>query len=169
MITVECLRVRQRDEFEEITYKPASTAATHSATDIITKPEANIILSGPDQATAANTLLDVLGLVRLCRVEKTRTTFCHPNRGDVTVVIDLITDIGAFAETKVMADDPTAAATLLDRVERQLGLTELPIVSLPYAIRSSNTRRSRGIRHRKWGSLIGPPGVRRPEIQSAFA
>lgn len=132
MATVECLRVRHRDEFAEITYKPASTADTHSAADIIAKPETNVILSGPDQATAANTLLDVLGMVRLCRVEKTRTTFAHPDRGEVTVVIDRITGVGAFAETEVMADDPEVASTLLDQVERQLGLAERPIVKLPY-------------------------------------
>lgn len=132
LATIECLRVRQRDGFAEITYKPASTADTHSAADIIAKTETNVILSGPDQATAANTLLDVLGMVWLCRVEKTRTAFAHPDRGEVTVVIDLITGVGAFAETEVMADDPDAAATLLDVVERQLGLAEHPVVSQPY-------------------------------------
>ncbi|MGH4019965.1 MAG: class IV adenylate cyclase [Pseudonocardiaceae bacterium] len=132
LATVECLRVRQRDGFAEITYKPASTADTHSVADIIAKPETNVILSGPDQATAANTLLDVLGMVRLCRVEKTRTTFQRPDRGEVTVVIDLITGVGAFVETEVMADEPDAAATLLDQVERVLGLAEHPVVKLPY-------------------------------------
>lgn len=132
LATVECLRVRQRDGFAEITYKPASTADTHSATDIIAKPEINVILSGPDQATAANTLLDVLGMVRLCRVEKTRATFAHPDRGEATVVIDLVAGVGAFAETEVMADDPDAAAMLLDVMERQLGLAQHPVVRLPY-------------------------------------
>lgn len=132
LVTVECLRVRQRDGFAEITYKPASTADTHSAADIIAKPETNVVLSGPDQATAANRLLDVLDMVRLCRVEKTRTTFRHPDRDDVTVVIDLISGVGAFAETEVMAADPDAAATLLDRVERELGLADCAVVRLPY-------------------------------------
>lgn len=132
LATVECLRVRQRDGFAEITYKPASTADTHSAADIIAKPETNVVLSGPDQATAANRLLDVLGMVRLCRVEKARTTFRHPDRDDVTVVIDLITGVGAFAETEVMAADPDAAATLLDWVERQFGLADCAVVRLPY-------------------------------------
>jgi adenylate cyclase class 2 len=132
LATVECLRVRQRDGFAEITYKPASTADTHSAEDIIAKRETNVILSAPSQASAANTLLDVLGMVRLCSVEKTRTTFQHPDRGDVTVVIDLITGVGAFAETEVMAADPDQAATLLDGVERQLGLADCPVVRLPY-------------------------------------
>ncbi|OLT11812.1 adenylate cyclase [Pseudonocardia sp. CNS-139] len=132
LATVECLRVRRRDRFAEITYKPASTADTHRAAHVIAKPEINVVLSGPDQATAADTLLDVLGMVRLCRVEKTRTTFRHPDRDDVTVVIDLVTGVGAFAETEVMAADPDAAATLLDQVERQLGLADCAVVRLPY-------------------------------------
>ena len=131
LATVECLRVRRRDGFAEITYKPASTVDTHSAADIITKPEINVILSGPDQARSADTLLDVLGMVRLCRVEKTRTTFRHPHRDEVTVVIDLISGVGAFVETEVLTDDP-AAAELLDQLERQLGLADCPVVSLPY-------------------------------------
>lgn len=45
---------RQRDGFAEITYKPASTADTHSACDIIAKRETNVILAGADQAAAAN-------------------------------------------------------------------------------------------------------------------
>ena len=130
--TVECLRVRQRDGLAEITYKPASTVDTHSAADIIAKPETNVVLAGPDQATTANTLLAVLGMVRLCRVEKSRTTFRHPDRDDITVVIDLVTGVGAFAETEVLAADPDVAATLLDQVERQLGLAACAVVRLPY-------------------------------------
>jgi adenylate cyclase class 2 len=44
------------------------------------------------------------------------------DRGDVSVVIDLITGVDAFAETEVMAGDPDAAATLLGQVGRQLGM-----------------------------------------------
>lgn len=130
--TVECLRVRRCNGFAEITYKPASTTDTHSAADIVAKPETNVVLAGPDQATAADRLLDVLGMMRLCRVEKTRTTYRHPERSEITVVIDLIAGVGTFAETEVMTDDPDAAATLLDQVERQLGLTDCLVVSLPY-------------------------------------
>ena len=56
LATVECLRVRERDGFSEITYKPPSTANTHSAGHIIAKSETNVILSSAEQATAANTL-----------------------------------------------------------------------------------------------------------------
>lgn len=132
LTTVECLRVRQRDGFAEITYKPASTVDTHSATGTIAKPETNVILSGPDQTTAANTLLDVLGMVRLCRVEKTRTTFRHQDNKDITVVVDFITGVGAFVETEVMAEATGDAAALLDQVERHLDLADCPVVSLPY-------------------------------------
>lgn len=132
MATVECLRVRRRDGFAEVTYKPASTAATHTDADVIAKPETNVVLAGPDQADAATTLLDVLGMVRLCRVDKARESFRHPGHADVVVVIDHITGLGAFAETEVMATDPAAAAALLEQIETQLGLTGCPVVALPY-------------------------------------
>ncbi|GIF08856.1 class IV adenylate cyclase [Actinoplanes siamensis] len=132
LATVECLRVRRRDGFAEVTYKPASTSATHSATDVIAKPETNVLLAGPEQAGAASMLLDVLGMVRLCRVEKARETFRHPERDEVTVVVDHVVGVGAFAETEVMATDAAAAASLLGQVEQQLGLDSCPVVRLPY-------------------------------------
>lgn len=132
MTTVECLRIRQRDGFAEITYKPASTATTHSAADVIAKPETNVVLAGPEQTVAAHTLLDVLGMVRLCRVRKARETFRHPGRAEVTVVVDHVTGVGAFVETEVMATETAAAATLLGQVEQQLRLDGCPVVRLPY-------------------------------------
>lgn len=132
LATVECLRVRQRDAFAEITYKPASTAETHSDSDIIAKPEANVILAGPEQAAAANTLLNLLGMPRLCRVEKARTAFRHPHHDNVTVVIDHIIGVGSFAETEVIAPDATTAASLLEQVEAELGLAGHTVVALPY-------------------------------------
>lgn len=132
MATVECLPVRQRDDFAEITYKPASTAASHSATGVIAKPETNVVLAGPAHAASANALFDVLGMVLLCRVEKARTTFQHPGRAEVLVVIDHVAGVGAFVETEVMAADPVAAAALLGDVEQQLGLVDCPVVNLPY-------------------------------------
>lgn len=130
--TVECLRVRQRDDIAEITYKPASTAASHSATGVIAKPETNVVLAGSAEAVAANTLLDVLGMVPLCRVEKARTTFRHPDRAEVLVVIDRIAGVGVFVETGVMASDPVAATALLGEVEHQLDLVDCAVVKLPY-------------------------------------
>ncbi|GAA4609171.1 adenylate cyclase class 2 [Actinoplanes octamycinicus] len=132
MVTVECLRVRQRDGFAEITYKPASTSSTRSTSGVIAKRETNVVLAGQEQAIAAEELMAALGMVRLCRVEKTRTTFRHPGRDSVTVSIDRLAGVGAFAETEVMAIDKDAAATLLSQVERHLGLIDHTMVDLPY-------------------------------------
>ncbi|RCV54290.1 class IV adenylate cyclase [Marinitenerispora sediminis] len=130
--TVECLRVRQRDGFAEITYKPASTSATHRRDGIIAKPETNVILADAHQAEAANQLLAVVGMTPLARVEKSRTLYRHPDRDDVTISLDAITDVGVFVETEVIATDTIEAATCLEDLERQLGFTILPVVSSPY-------------------------------------
>ncbi|GEC06577.1 hypothetical protein SSP24_42320 [Streptomyces spinoverrucosus] len=57
MKTVECLRVRQRGDFPEITYKPPSTTATHSTDSVISKPETNVHLI-PGHAGLADQLLE---------------------------------------------------------------------------------------------------------------
>lgn len=132
LATVECLRVRQRDGFAEVTYKPPSNTDTHSASGVIAKRETNVVLAGPEQAVTATALLRMLGMVELCRVEKIRTSFTHPEHAGVTVAIDVIAGVGAFVEVEVMATDPRAAAALLGQVERQLRLTECPVVDLPY-------------------------------------
>lgn len=132
MATVECLRVRERDGFAEVTYKPPSTTSTHSVAHIIAKPETNVILSDAEQATAAQVLLDALGMVRLCRVEKTRTTFQHPVQPAITVALDRITGVGASVETEVISLDQDEATLLLDEVEQGLGLADYPVVKMPY-------------------------------------
>ncbi|AEV84593.1 adenylate cyclase [Actinoplanes sp. SE50] len=132
LVTVECLRVRQRDGFAEITYKPASTGRTRSASGVIAKRETNVLLSGPEQAIAADELMTALGMVRLCRVEKTRTAFRNPEHDSVTVTVDRLAGVGSFVETEVMAVDEDAAARLLGQVERRLGLVDHAVVNLPY-------------------------------------
>ena len=120
------------------TYRMRLPADVAPAADVIAKPETNVVLAGPDQADAATTLLDVLGMVRLCRVDKARESFRHPGHADVVVVIDHITGLGAFAETEVMATDPAAAAALLEQIETQLGLMECTeIYARPTTCRSS--------------------------------
>lgn len=90
------------------------------------------MLSGTDQAAAANALMDALGMVLLCRVEKIRTAYRHPDNDDVTVVIDHIGGGGAFVETEVMATNVAEATVLPDEVERELDRTDSPVVSLTY-------------------------------------
>ncbi|MEW2622102.1 CYTH domain-containing protein [Streptomyces sp. NPDC048106] len=68
METVECLRVRRRDDVAELTYKPPSTAATHSAYGVISKPETNVRLAAGDQAALADDLLECIGMRLLVRL-----------------------------------------------------------------------------------------------------
>lgn len=113
--TVECLRVRQRDGFAEITYKPASDTSTHSPDNVITKRETNVALRGADQAEAANHLLPAIGMTRLVRVEKSRARYHHPDRDDITVSLDTVSGVGTFIETEVTAVNGNGATALLNR------------------------------------------------------
>jgi adenylate cyclase class 2 len=130
--TVECLRVRQRPGFAEITYKPASDASTHSRDDVIAKRETNVALYGADQSESANDLLTAIGMIRLVRVEKTRILYRHPDRAEVVISLDTISGVGTFIETEVTAANPDEATALLEQIEHQLGLTTYPVISLPY-------------------------------------
>lgn len=132
MKTIECLRVRHRDGFAEVTYKPPSDAATHNDADVIAKREINVTLSGPDQADTANQLLAAIGMIQLVRVEKARTIYRHPEHDDTIVSIDTVTHAGTYVETEVTAADADAATIHLQEVETQLGLADHQVVSLPY-------------------------------------
>lgn len=130
--TVECLRVRQRDSFAEITYKPPSHTGTRSHDDIIAKRETNVTLSGIEQAETANDLLLAIGMIRLVRVEKNRTVYRHPRNTCIAISLDTIGGVGTFIETEVTATHRDDATMLLEETEQQLGLTALPVISLPY-------------------------------------
>ncbi|MEV3964705.1 class IV adenylate cyclase [Nocardia sp. NPDC050193] len=132
METVECLRVRERDGFAEVTYKPPSTTATHADGDVIAKRETNVRLADADQAGRANALLAAIGMVELVRVEKVRTTYQRPGHAETLISIDIVTGVGAFVETEVLATDSAAAATHLESVDQAIGVSGYPIVRLPY-------------------------------------
>ncbi|MET9265252.1 hypothetical protein [Amycolatopsis sp. NPDC004079] len=70
-------------------------------------------------------------MVKLCQVEKTRTPFAHPDRTEVTVVIDHVAGIGWFVETEVLAEKTAEAQLLLEHIEQQLSLSDCSIVRLP--------------------------------------
>lgn len=91
MKTVECLRVRRRDGFAEITCEPPSGADTHRAGDVIAKREMNVQLSEPEQADAAMALLSSVGMIELAKVEKARTRYQHPEHDNVLIAIDVVT------------------------------------------------------------------------------
>lgn len=132
MVTVECLRVRRRGEFSEITYKPASTEATHRADDVISKVETNVVLQSAGQAQLADQLLASIGMRQLVRVEKHRVAYRNPEHPEVTVSIDSVDGVGTFVETEVISAEAIAAAELVEQVEKQIEVLDHPTVDLPY-------------------------------------
>lgn len=129
--TVECLRIRQRDGFAEVTYKPATTAATHTKNDVIIKPETNLPIQ-PGDAAIAKQLLANLGMVQLVEVNKYRRSFQSPNFPQATVAIDEIKDAGTFVEVEVLSDDETDALAMISEIEVKLGLESAEVVTRPY-------------------------------------
>ena len=131
MQTVECLRIRQRDGFAEITYKPATTTATHTANDVIIKPETNLPIQPKDTAIAKQ-LLANLGMVGLVQVNKYRRSFQSSDFPQATVAIDEIKDAGTFVEVEVLSNDETSALAMISDIETKLGLESAEVVTRPY-------------------------------------
>ena len=121
MQTVECLRIRQRDSFAEVTYKPATTAATHTENNVIIKPETNLPIQ-PEDAATVKQLLANLGMVQLVEVNKYRRSFQYSDFPQATVAIDKIKDAGTFVEVEVLSDDETSALMMISEIETKLGL-----------------------------------------------
>jgi putative adenylyl cyclase cyaB len=131
MQTVECLRIRQRDSFAEVTYKPATTAATHTENNVIIKPETNLPIQ-PEDAATAKQLLASLGMMQLVEVNKYRRSFQSSDFPQATVAIDEIKDAGTFVEVEVLSDDEASALMTISEVETTLGLDSMEIVTRPY-------------------------------------
>ena len=131
MKTVECLRIRERDGFCEITYKPATTAKTHTAENVIIKPETNLPIQPSDTATAKQ-LLANLGMVKLVEFNKRRRVFQASNFPNVTVAIDEIKSAGVFVEVEVLSTNKSAGLELIGEVERKLELDDAKIITRPY-------------------------------------
>ena len=119
MQTVECLRIRQRDSFAEVTYKPATTAATHTENNVIIKPETNLPIQPEDAATAKQLLAN-------------RRSFQSSDFPQATVAIDEIKDAGTFVEVEVLSDDEASALIMISELETKLGLDSMEIVTRPY-------------------------------------
>ena len=131
MQTVECLRIRQRDGFAEVTYKPATTTATHTENNVIIKPETNLQIQ-PEDATIAKQLLSNLGMVRLVEVDKYRRSFQSSDFPQATVAIDEIKNTGTFVEVEVLSDDETSALAMISDIETKLGLETAEVITRPY-------------------------------------
>ena len=131
MQTVECLRIRQRDGFAELTYKPATTAATHTKNNVIIKPETNLPIQPGDTAIAKQ-LLANLGIVRLVEVNKYRRSFQSSDFPQATVAIDEIKNAGTFVEVEVLSDHETSALAMIREIEVELDLNSAEVVTRPY-------------------------------------
>ena len=131
MQTIECLRIRQRDSFAEVTYKPATTAATHTENNVIIKPETNLPIQ-PEDATTAKQLLANLGMTQLVEVNKYRRSFQSSDFPQATVAIDEIKGAGTVVEVEVVSDDETSALVRIRELGTKLGLDSMEIVTRPY-------------------------------------
>ena len=131
MQTVECLRIRQRDSFAEVTYKPATTAVTHTENNVIIKPETNLPIQ-PEDAATAKQLLANLGMIQLVEVNKYRRSFQSSDFPQATVAIDEIKGAGTFVEVEVLSDDETSALIMISELETKLGLDSMEIATRPY-------------------------------------
>ena len=131
MQTVECLRVRERDGFAEVTYKPATSHATSTNDGVIMKPETNLSIA-PNSAATAKQLLANLGMIELVTVTKFRRTFTSAAYPNTVVAIDEIMDIGTFIETEVTLADKAVALQTVDKLERLLDIDTLPLATKPY-------------------------------------
>lgn len=131
MQTVECLRVRQRDDFTEITYKPPTNQRTHTEDGIIVKPETNLPVS-PENAAVAKQLLANLGMVKLVEVNKFRRIFKCDGESGLTISIDEISGAGVFVETEIISEDKKSALQRIEDIEARIGVQEFEIITRPY-------------------------------------
>ena len=131
MQTVECLRVRERDGFAEVTYKPATSHATSTNDGVIMKPETNLSIAPNDTATAKQLLVN-LGMIELVTVTKFRRIFTSAAYPSTVIAIDEIANVGTFIETEVTLADKAVALQTVDKLERLLDIDTLPLATKPY-------------------------------------
>lgn len=131
MQTVECLRVRQRDDFTEITYKPPTDQRTHTEDGVIVKPETNLPVN-PENTAVAKQLLANLGMVKLVEVNKFRRIFKCDDEPGLTIAIDEISGAGVFIETEIISEDKKSALRRIEDIEARIGVQEFEIIARPY-------------------------------------
>lgn len=131
--TIECLRIRRRNEdFAEITYKPATASHPEATEGITAKKESNVLLAEASQAGIAEELFKSIGMVELARVVKERQNFSSHEYPSVTVSIDNIEGVGQFVEAEVMSENIDDASQMLSHIEKSIQIDTLPIVTAPY-------------------------------------
>lgn len=128
-VTDEAVRIRSStvhstgEERHDLTYKGPPLGRTAKSRRELTTPIAS-------PATMA-ALLHALDFESVATVEKRREYF---TRGDVTVVLDQVTDLGEFAEIELMTDeeDITSTEHTIGSVASELGLPEERYVEETY-------------------------------------
>ena len=131
MQTVECLRIRQRDDFAEITYKPPTNQRAYTEDGIIVKPETTLPVS-PENTTVAKQLLANLGMVKLVEVNKFRRIFKCDDEPGLTIAIDEISGAGVFIETEIISEDKELALRRIEDIEARIGVQEFELITGPY-------------------------------------
>lgn len=131
METVECLRIRSRNSFAEMTYKPP-TKNKKDRGAITAKRETNVELANIEQVVSARFLLENIGMIELAVVDKKRQTYIDKEHPCLTIALDTINGLGSFVEVEVISEDEHKAAELVARTEKKLNIHELPIVLKPY-------------------------------------
>ncbi len=130
MKTVECLRIRQKGDFSEITYKPASRKSDLSG--IVAKKETNVTLKNVSQGSVAIQLLETIGMIKLVAVDKRRRTFKNTSDASISVLVDEIAHAGTFVEIEVMSHDVETAKQTIGDLAEKLSLSKQDIATKPY-------------------------------------
>lgn len=123
----ECLRVRRRDGFAEITWKPPTSPEMRSAGQYW-KEEINVLVDFPGDGAIA--LLTALGFEEYVTVSKERR--CARIDDATTLIIDVIENVGWFIEIETMSDSPEEARRKNERLIGALGLDGFSRAAKPY-------------------------------------
>ena len=128
--TKECLRIRSKEDFAEITYK-GKTNNDMTQKCQFWKKEFNISISN-EQIDRAKQFLEALGFMKVVEVIKKRQEF---KLGRNTVTIDEVMDGGLFMEIETMIDDKDKRKSAVDanlKLLKLLGLENAKLVDKPY-------------------------------------
>lgn len=96
--TKECLRIREKDNFKEITYKGASTGQMKKVKQFW-KNEQNIMITS--SVIEAENFLELIGFSKVAEVIKKREKF---TLDDQEICIDSIRGLGYFLEIEIIVD-----------------------------------------------------------------
>jgi adenylate cyclase class 2 len=127
--TKECLRVRERDHFLELTYKGPTTKEMVGKKQFW-KREINIPLHCSKEEIIM--LLESLGFKRIVEVEKEREKFVI---GKHEITIDKVKNCGYFLEIERIVEDEKEREKAISEnfiLLKKLGINEGDIITKPY-------------------------------------